>query len=128
MHEEARDLIKSPATILKALVLNAVKLFCFYVIPFLCAKAIGIDALPLMQMMTLASLTHVIASAIPNIAGMGPLEAAFILLFSYYMTPGEAKSMLVLFRLATYFVPFIVSSLVASKLRIKLYSEEEVKA
>lgn len=128
MHDEARDLIKSPETILKALALNAAKLFCFYIIPYLCAKAIGVDALPLMQMMTLASLTHVIASAIPNIAGMGPLEAAFILLFSYYMKSGEAKSMLVLFRLATYFAPFIVSSVVASKLRIKLYSDEEAEA
>ena len=128
MHDEARDLLKSPRTILKAVVLNGVKLFSFYVVPFLCAKAIGVDALPLMQMMTLASLTHVIASAIPNIAGMGPLEAAFILLFSYHMESGEAKSMLLLFRLATYFVPFIVSSVVASKLRIKLYTGEEIES
>ena len=50
-----------------------------------------------------------IASALPNIAGVGPAEFAFLMLFTRFMPYAQASAALLLYRTATYFFPFAVS-------------------
>ena len=44
-----------------------------------------------------------LSNALPNVAGMGSIETAFLLVFSSFMTSGEAMSTLMLFRIASYY-------------------------
>ena len=102
----------SPKTILIVIALDTVKLFGLYTIPFMCLQAIDICQIPLLRALLLAALTHVISSAIPNVAGMGPYEVAFMLIFSNDLTAVDTSSALILYRLSTYFAPFLISTAV----------------
>ena len=53
-----------------------------------------------------------ITSALPNVAGVGPVEFAFLLLFSQTADAGAASAALVLYRVATDFFPFLLSVIV----------------
>ena len=120
----ARDLLHTPNIILVGVGINAIKLMGLYSIPYLCIRAIGIDYFSLIQIQTLSALAHVISNALPNIAGMGSVEAAFLLLFSCYMDAADVSSVLVLYRLSTYFVPFLLSAFVTEKIGLRLYTRE----
>ena len=61
------------------------------------------------QVQRLTALMYLISSALPNVARMGPVEFAFILLFSQCMEYAQASSVLILYRTATFFFPFILS-------------------
>lgn len=50
--------------------------------------------------------------ALPNVAGVGPMEFAFLLLFAPWADTAIASSALVLYRVATYFFPFLLSVIV----------------
>lgn len=63
-------------------------------------------------LMLLASLMLLITSALPNVAGVGPMEFAFLLLFAPWADTAIASSALVLYRVATYFFPFLLSVIV----------------
>lgn len=56
---------------------------------------------------------HMIANALPNVAGIGPAEFSFLLVLSHYLAGGKLSSALVLYRTATYFFPFMVSIFVS---------------
>ena len=58
------------------------------------------------------SLVKLITSALPNVAGVGPMEFAFLLLFAPWADTAIASSALVLYRVATYFFPFLLSVIV----------------
>lgn len=53
-----------------------------------------------------------LTSALPNVAGVGPMEFAFLLLFAPWADTAIASSALVLYRVATYFFPFLLSVIV----------------
>ena len=53
-----------------------------------------------------------ITNALPNVAGVGPMEFAFLLLFAPWSDTTVASSALVLYRVATYFFPFLLSVIV----------------
>ena len=57
-------------------------------------------------------LMLLITSALPNVAGVGPMEFAFLLLFAPWADTAIASSALVLYRMATYFFPFLLSVIV----------------
>ena len=124
LHIGARDLLHTPNIILVGVGINAIKLMGLYSIPYLCMRAIGIDYFSLIQIQTLSALAHVISNALPNIAGMGSVEAAFLLLFSCYMDAADVSSVLVLYRLSTYFVPFLLSAFVTERIGLRLYTKE----
>lgn len=109
MYTQSREILKSPALILEAAALNAAKLMCFFAIPFLTARVLKISALSFWQVQLLAALMYLISNALPNIAGMGSVEFAFMLIFSPYMVYTEVSSALILYRVATFFFPFVIS-------------------
>ena len=80
------------------------------------AKQAGRDRVPEVAMplsfaevQLLSSLMLLITSALPNVAGVGPMEFAFLLLFSPWAGTAAASSALVLYRVAMYFFPFLLS-------------------
>ena len=62
------------------------------------------------QVQLLTSLMLFLSNALPNVAGMGSIETAFLLVFSSFMTSGEAMSTLMLFRIASYYFVFAASA------------------
>lgn len=75
-------------------------------------RLVGCTALNFAQAQLLASLMLLITSALPNVAGVGPMEFAFLLLFAPWADTAIASSALVLYRVATYFFPFLLSVIV----------------
>lgn len=57
----------------------------------------------------LSSIMILLAGILQNVAGIGPVEAAFMLLFSAYIGRVPGSAALILYRIATYFFPFLIS-------------------
>ena len=50
------------------------------------------------------------SNALPNVAGMGSIETAFLLVFGSFLERGEVMSVLMLYRIASYYVVFAASA------------------
>lgn len=111
LREESRDVWHHPHETVCALLLHAVKHLWVAFVPVVCLALMHIKV-PLLQTMQLAVLCQVVSGAIPNVAGLGPAEFSFLLLFSTCLEPAQAASALVLYRCVTYFLPFLASLLV----------------
>ena len=119
LYTEAHDLYRNKAKFFRIMLLNFVKLFLLYCIPYLSMRMLGADMYSLMQVQILSSLMLLISNAIPNIAGMGGAEFAFTLVFSDAL--GDlTMAALILYRLSTYYFPFIVSIFVVSIIQKKI--------
>ena len=111
LYREAQSLLKTRKKFFRILLLNFCKLFLLYCIPYLVIRRMGASPYTLFQAQTLTSLMLLFSHAIPNIAGMGSVEFAFMLVFSETLEPYTAPAM-VYYRCATYYFPFLVSILV----------------
>ena len=61
-------------------------------------------------MQLLTSLMLFVSNALPNVAGMGSIETAFLLVFGSFLERGEVMSVLMLYRIASYYVVFAASA------------------
>lgn len=109
LYTQSRRLLRDRERLARVLAWNSLKLFCLYLTLFLSLRMVGVSALSLWRVQLLGGLMHIIVSALPNIAGMGPAEVSFWLIFSRYMDHGRLSSALILYRTATFFVPFAFS-------------------
>lgn len=85
LNREAKKVLLVPSIRVKGIAVSLAKLFVLYSIPY---------------------------AALPNVAGVGPMEFAFLLLFAPWADTAIASSALVLYRVATYFFPFLLSVIV----------------
>ena len=108
--EESRRLLTDKPRCAEILALQAVKLFGLFCLPYLCIRFMGLSPLSFLQVQLLTSLMLFLSNALPNVAGMGSIETAFLLVFSSFMTSGEAMSTLMLFRIASYYFVFAASA------------------
>lgn len=117
--EESRNLLSDKSRCVKIFAVQAFKLFLLFTIPYLCIQFMGLSSpLTFWQVQLLTSLMLFLSNALPNVAGMGSIETAFLLVFGGFMTQGEVMSTLMLYRIASYYVVFLVSAvgfLVAEK-------------
>lgn len=109
LYAESQRILHDRSCLGKVVVLIGLKLFCLYSIPFLCFRMLNISLLSFGRVQLLAALMHLISNALPNVAGVGPVEFAFLLIFSNYVDYAQTSSALILYRTATYFFPFAVS-------------------
>lgn len=112
LYTESQTVLKNPACCGRVLLLNGCKLFCLYTAAYLSVHLLGAAALTLWRTQLLAALMLLIASALPNVAGVGPAEFAFLLLFTRFMPYAQASAAMLLYRTATYFFPFALSALI----------------
>lgn len=113
LYGESQNVLKSRTCRGKILLLNGLKLLCLYTAPYLAIRLLGAADLPFWRVQLLASLMLLITSALPNVAGVGPAEFAFLMIFGLYMPYAQASAALILYRAATYFFPFAISILFA---------------
>lgn len=109
LNTEARKVLLVPSVHVRGIAVSLLKLFVLYSIPYLALRLAGCTALTFWQTQLLASLMLLITNALPNVAGVGPMEFAFLLLFSPWAGTATASSALVLYRVATYFFQFLLS-------------------
>lgn len=112
LNREAKKVLLVPSIRVKGIAVSLAKLFVLYSIPYAALRLVGCTALNFAQAQLLASLMLLITSALPNVAGVGPMEFAFLLLFAPWADTAIASSALVLYRVATYFFPFLLSVIV----------------
>lgn len=81
LNTEARKVLLVPSVRVRGIAVSLLKLFVLYSIPYLALRLAGCTALSFAEVQLLSSLMLLITSALPNVAGMGPMEFAFLLLF-----------------------------------------------
>ena len=91
------------------MLLYAGKCFLLYTVAYYSISLLGIRQLSFRQVQLLSAVTVLIAGAIPNVGGVGPAEFAFALLYSPYLGRANAASAMVLYRMASYVFPFLIS-------------------
>ena len=111
---ESRHLLADKGRCVRIFALHTVKLFLLFTLPFLCIRFMGLPCgLSFWQVQLLTSLMLFLSNALPNVAGMGSIETAFLLVFSSFLSNGEAVSTLMLFRIASYYFVFGFSAVVS---------------
>ena len=112
LNREAKKVLLVPSLAVKGIAVSLAKLFVLYTIPYAALRLLGCTALTFGQAQLLAALMLLITNALPNVAGVGPMEFAFLLLFAPWSDTTVVSSALVLYRVATYFFPFLLSVIV----------------
>ena len=108
---ESRLLLADKGRCARILAVQTLKLFLMFTLPWFCIRFMGLSCgLSFWQVQLLTSLMLFLSNALPNVAGMGSIETAFLLVFSSFMTSGEAMSTLMLFRIASYYFVFAASA------------------
>ena len=108
---ESRLLLADKGRCARILAVQTLKLFLMFTLPWFCIRFMGLSCgLSFWQVQLLTSLMLFLSNALPNVAGMGSIEIAFLLVFSSFMTSGEAMSTLMLFRIASYYFVFAASA------------------
>ena len=108
--EESRRLLADKPRCLKIFALQALKLFGLFCLPYLCIRFMGLSPLGFWQVQLLTSLMLFVSNAQPNVAGMGSIETAFLLVFGSFLSSGEVMSVLMLYRIASYYFVFAASA------------------
>lgn len=106
---ESRRLLQNRGLCLEVLGLQVVKLALMYTIPWFSSQFMGLSPLTFWQAQSLAALMMLLSNALPNVGGMGSIETAFYLIFTGFLGDSGTMSALVVYRAATYYIPFAVS-------------------
>ena len=107
---ESRLLLADKARCVQIFALQALKLFLLFCLPWLCIRFMQLSPLSFARVQLLTSLMLFVSNALPNVAGMGSIETAFLLLYSSFLPSGEVMSVLMLYRIASYYVVFAASA------------------
>ena len=120
---ETKAGLKRKDTLLFAFFVNIVKLGIFCAVPYVCMRILGRYMLGILQVELLTSLMLLISNAVPNVAGIGPKEIVFWLLYRPLLGDALASSSLLFFRITTYYLPFLISIFVFLAVQMRLVSK-----
>ena len=108
---ESRHLLADKGRCVKIFALHTVKLFLLFTLPSLCIRFMGLPCgLSFWQVQLLAALTLFVSNALPNVAGMGSVETAFLLVYGSFLPDAASMSLLMFYRLASYYATFAASA------------------
>lgn len=127
LYSESRNMLRNRRCCLKLILLDILKLSCLYMIPFLCMRVMGISGMTFVEAQVLAAIMVLLVGVLPSVAGIGPTEAAFLLLYSACIGRVPASAVLILYRIATYFFPFLISIFAFFKIEKKVTDGLEEK-
>lgn len=106
---------------LEIIMANILRLFIYFAIPFLCAKAIGVTVTldMLLNIVSLSAFVSMINCFIPIPGASGGTEATFILMFSTIFGKIASSGIMILWRLFTYYLIMIIGGIVFLVVRLK---------
>lgn len=104
-------IIRRPLMWLKYVPINLLRNSLWYLIPTIGIYALGgnLGDVTFGQALAVTALMQLLVGAIPTSAGVGALEVVFSLLFAAIFGKVMAGSCMIFYRLATYYIPFIIS-------------------
>lgn len=109
LYMESKKLLRDRRCCRKVMLFNLLKVFWLFLIPFTCMKVLHISKLSIGETQILSSVMLLIVGVLPSVAGIGSTEFAFLLLFTPQIGRVFASSSLILYRVSTYFFPFLLS-------------------
>lgn len=109
LYDESHKVVKDYRCCGRIMMVNFVKTGIILSVPYITMSMLKIPGPSFLHVQALSSFIFLIVGVLPNIAGVGPTELAFLLLFSPVIGQVQATSILILFRLVDYFLPFIFS-------------------
>ncbi len=114
LREATRKIIHDPAAWLLLGAINVLKMSCWYVIPTIAIYAAGgsLGGVTISEALTITALMQLIMGVIPTSGGVGSLEVVFSLVFAAVFGKVMAGSCMILYRLSTYCIPFLVSMVI----------------
>ena len=120
LEEAAGTLLKRGGLIVTCILKNMLKLVCWYGIPFIILA--GSYDLNLPQVLAITSLSMMLAAVIPAPAGIGSSEFVLTMLLAVIVGTAEAGSVSLLYRFATFVLPFLIGAVVVL-LRKKVHKQ-----
>lgn len=108
LYENTHSLMTDWAEVGKIFLLELGKLAALYLTPGLCAWVLGLGAENFWHILGLSGLMVLFSNVLPNVSGMGSVEVAFFLVFSH-LFGASTLSVLLLYRIGTYYLPFLFS-------------------
>ena len=90
---------------------NAVKMTCLYILPAIAIFAVTGKMLPLslLECLAFSSIMQLLIGVIPSSGGMGSTELLFLMLFGSMTGKSVCGAAMILYRIATYYLPFLIS-------------------
>ena len=116
----AKEQLKNKKMTIKALLAHQIKVMWLCAIPYFCLFVLHETSLGFFKVYALSSLAYIIASSLPNVAGIGPLEYAYIVLFTFYLPGPLVSTSLLLYRIFSFYFLVIISTFVFLRLRLVL--------
>lgn len=112
--KEVKKLKNHRRTIVEVIIANFARLLLYYSIPYFCALAlrIPVDNSYILDILALSSFVSMINCFIPVPGASGGTEATFILMFSTIFGHIGASSIMILWRIATYYFVMILGGLI----------------
>lgn len=110
LNDTGRELFTHKKCFLAVVLLNLWKLLSIYLIPAYILY--GQCSLSIMESTMLMAIIYMLAGVIPAPSGIGSLEFVFLLFFSHFASEAAAVPAILVFRLVTWIVPFIIGGIV----------------
>ena len=110
MAKQAKNQLCDRRKNLSMFFVHSLKVMWLCVIPYFCIRVLQDSTLNFIQIYALSSLAYILASSLPNVAGIGPLEFAYITLFSTFISGSIVSTSLILYRFFSFYILFIIST------------------
>lgn len=107
LEEESVDLLKDKKLMAIVMLINLIKLFFWYVIPYVILRGNGSVQTGVLDAVTITALSVMLAAVIPAPAGIGAVEFMMMVLFGVVTDAGSAGTAAILYRVATFVFPFL---------------------
>ena len=119
--EQIDRLSKNKKMLIQLVLINVIRLTIYYALPFICAKALKIDVSlnDLLNIIALSSFVAMVNAFLPMPGSAGGTEAVFVLMFSTIFKSVDAKSIMLLWRLLTYYLTILIGSIIFLFIKIK---------
>lgn len=106
LYAESKEMLRNRTSCRTAMILNCLKLFWLFIIPFFCMRTLNISGITWGRIQTVSAIMLLLIGVLPNVSGAGPAEFSFLLLYTPLIGRVSAFSTLILYRVATYFFLF----------------------
>lgn len=117
MHQSGKRVGTDKRNMIKAIAFHGCKLFVMYAIPFVCLQFLGNHQISFWKAELLTGVSNLLSGVLPNVSGMGSAEVSFLFVYLPFMEDSMVSSILILYRVFTYFIPFFISIFVFRTLR-----------
>ena len=122
LHDASCRIVRKPLEWFKFILINIIRQSCWYFIPVIAIFAMGGDLgeISVGEALTVTALMQLLMGVIPTSGGVGSLEVVFSVLFAVVFGKVTAGSCMIIYRLSTYYIPFIISIVIMSILEFDL--------